>query len=100
MTPLFWGFSIRLGPYFIPQNNPIDPIFLQKKIDLFLSHLVPEILGPKVGPFFTKMYYLIDFKHFVSIFSLIFDPIDPIGSKMCSRAEPGYRKCDEEPPTY
>ncbi len=25
--PLFWGFSIRLGPYFIPQHNPIDPIF-------------------------------------------------------------------------
>ncbi len=28
--PLF-GFPIRLGPYFIPQHNPIDPIFLHKK---------------------------------------------------------------------
>ncbi len=24
----------------------------------------PEILGPIVGIIFTKMYYLIDFKHF------------------------------------
>ncbi len=52
--PPFLGFSIRLGPYFIPHHNPIDPLFLQKKsaplsiekIGLSLSHLVPEILGP------------------------------------------------------
>ncbi len=25
----FWGFSIWLGPYFIPQHDPIDPLFLQ-----------------------------------------------------------------------
>ncbi len=30
--PLFYGFSIRLGPYFIPQHNPIDSLFLQEKI--------------------------------------------------------------------
>ncbi len=45
-------FSIWLGPYFIPQHNPIDPFFLQKKISLSLSHLVSEILGPKVGLIF------------------------------------------------
>ncbi len=43
-----------------------------------LSHLVPEILGPEVGLIFHKMYYLTDFKHFVSIFSLIGNPIDPL----------------------
>ncbi len=28
--PPFWGFSIWLGPYFIPQHNPTDPLCLQK----------------------------------------------------------------------
>ncbi len=41
---LFWGFS--------------------------LSHLVPEILGPKVGLIFHQN--VLDFKHFVQLFSLIF----------------------------
>ncbi len=33
---------------FISQHNSIESLFLQKKIGLYLSHLVPEILGPKV----------------------------------------------------
>ncbi len=41
--------SIQLGPYFMTHHNLIDPFFLQKKIGLSLSHLVPEILGPNVG---------------------------------------------------
>ncbi len=40
--PPFLGFSIWLGPYFIPRHNPIDPLFLQEKISLSLSSLVPE----------------------------------------------------------
>ncbi len=48
------GFSIRLGRYFISQHNPIDPLFLEKKIGLSLSHLVPEILRPKVGIIFHQ----------------------------------------------
>ncbi len=44
MTP-FWGFSIRLGPYFIPQHNSIDPLFLQKKMVCLLSHLVLPSFG-------------------------------------------------------
>ncbi len=24
----FWGFTMRLGPYFEPQHNPIGPLFL------------------------------------------------------------------------
>ncbi len=56
--PPFWEFSIRLGPYFIPQQNLIDTLFLQKKIGLSLSHLVPEILGPKIGQFFHQNVFL------------------------------------------
>ncbi len=48
------------------------PPLSAEKLCLSLSHLVPEILGPKVGPIITKMYYLTDFKHFVDIFLLDF----------------------------
>ncbi len=44
--PLLLRFFI---PYFIPHRALIDPLVLQKKISLSLSHLVPEILGPKFG---------------------------------------------------
>ncbi len=44
--PPFWGFPIRLGPYFIPLS--------EEKIGLSLSHLVPEILGPKFGLIFHQ----------------------------------------------
>ncbi len=111
--PLFWGFSIRFGPYFIPQHNPIDPLFLQKTINLFLSHLVPEILVLKVGLIFTEMYYLTDLKHFVSIFNPIDPPFslillffDPSFSQNLRsdwvqfflHAEHRYRKVDDVPP--
>ncbi len=55
------------------------PLLSAEKISSFLSHLVAEIIiGPKLVYFLTKMYYLTYFKHFVSFFSLIFDPIDPL----------------------
>ncbi len=63
---LFLKFSLWFGPYFVPHHDLINPLFLQKTICLSLSHLVPEILGPKV-------YYLTVFKHCISIFSLIFN---------------------------
>ncbi len=75
--PPFWGFSIQLGPHFITQHNLIDPPLSAEKIGLSLSLLVPEILGLKLVYFITKTYYLTDFKHFVSIYILIFNPIDP-----------------------
>ncbi len=75
MTPVLGIFN-PIG-YFIPQHDPIDPLFC-RKIGLSLSHLVPEILRLKLVYYFTKMYYLTDFKHFVSIFSLTFDLIDLI----------------------
>ncbi len=74
--PPFWGFTIRLGPYFIPQHNPIDPLFLQK-ISLSLSHLLPEILGPKIGLIFHQNVLFNRFKVFYINFLLISDPIDP-----------------------
>ncbi len=40
--PPFWGFSIGLDPYCIPEHNPIDLFFLLKTIGLSLSHLLPE----------------------------------------------------------
>ncbi len=60
---------MQLGPYFMPQFDLIDP--------LSLSHLVPEILGPKLGLMFHQnVLFKRVFKYFASIFSLIFDPID------------------------
>ncbi len=58
MTHVFFRFSIQLGPYFMPHHDLIDHLFMQKKIICLyrLSHLVPEILGPKGCGFFTKMY--------------------------------------------
>ncbi len=53
MTEVFEIFN-PIGSIFIPQHNPIDLFFLQKKIGLSLSHLVPEILGPKVVVIFHQ----------------------------------------------
>ncbi len=76
--PPFLRLSIQFGPYCIVQPNPIDPLFLQKRINLCISYLVPEICGHKVGRISTG------FKDFASMFSilhlifvLIFDAIDP-----------------------
>ncbi len=47
--PPFLWLSIRFGPYCMVQPDPIDPLFLQKKISLCLSYLVLEIRGHKIG---------------------------------------------------
>ncbi len=72
-TPVFGIFNPIL---YIIMISFIDTLFLHKKIGLSLSHLVPEILGPKVGQLFHQN--VTDFKHFVSIFSLIFYPTDTL----------------------
>ncbi len=54
------------------------PPLSAEKIRLSLALLVSEILGPKVGPILHQDVYLRDFKHFAKVFSLIFDPIDPL----------------------
>ncbi len=38
----------------LSNHDLIDPLFLKKKISLSLSHLVPEILGAKVGIMFHQ----------------------------------------------
>ncbi len=48
MTPTFEIFN-QTGLLFIPQHDLIELLVLQKRIGLSLSHLVPEIHGPKVG---------------------------------------------------
>ncbi len=46
-------------------------------IILSLSCLVQEKLGPNVGLICHQNVLLTDYKHFLSMFSLIFNPIDP-----------------------
>ncbi len=57
-----------------PQYNPIDPFCLQKKIGLSLSHLVLEILGPKLGKFFQQNVLFNRFHAFCINFLLDFQP--------------------------
>ncbi len=60
-------------------------LFLQKTIGLSLSHLVPEILGPKVGLMFYQTvlfnilhkFSLCHFRSILPPFSLILDLFDP-----------------------
>ncbi len=62
-TPVL-GIVNQIGSLFYT-SNPIDPLFLQKKNGLSLSHLVQEIKGPKVGLFFHQnVLFFIDFRSF------------------------------------
>ncbi len=76
--PFFLTFSDPIGSLFYVQLDLIDPLFQQKKIGWSLSHLVPEIIWPKVGLFFTNICHLTLLKQFVQIFSLIFDLVDSL----------------------
>ncbi len=51
MTPVFEIFDL-IGSLFHASHDVIGPLFLQKKISLSLSYLVPEILGLNVGLIF------------------------------------------------
>ncbi len=78
MTPVLRIFNPTVFLFYIPQHNPIDHLVLQKKICLPPSHLVPEILGPKVGLIFHHNVLFNRFKAFWIYFPLICDPIDPL----------------------
>ncbi len=56
----------------MPQHDLINPFCSAEKISLSLSHLFPEIHGPKDGLIFTKNVLFNSFNHFVSIFILDF----------------------------
>ncbi len=105
-------FNGNLGEHFYTLIPPV-------KDHLFLSHLVPEILGNKVGLIFHQNILFNRFKAFCINFPLTFDPIDaifhwfyifltphfyktldPIASNFISRAEPGYGKFDEVSPPH
>ncbi len=116
----FCGSPCGLQEYFrIPQRYPIDPSFCRKKLVLSLSHLVPEILGPKVGLFFHQnvlfnrfkafcINVLLDFSIQLTPFSLIsmfliphFHQIFRLDSdwvQFLLRAIPGYQKFGEVHP--
>ncbi len=64
--PPFMRFSIRLGPYFMSCHDPSSRFFLQKNRFVSITFSSRNL---KLVYFFTKMYYLTDFKHFVSTFS-------------------------------
>ncbi len=72
-TPMFEMFDPIGSLFYAPTWSDCPPLSAGK-VSLSLSHLVPEILGPKFGLMFHQMYYLTLFKHFVSSFSLIFYP--------------------------
>ncbi len=80
--PPFLWLSIQFAPYCMVQPYPIDTLFLQKKISLCLSHLVPEIHGHKVGLIKQVVRILHQFFPFCINFrlnfrSLVLDLIDP-----------------------
>ncbi len=76
----------------------IITIISADKTGLSLSHLVPEILGPKVGLIFHQNILFDRFEAFYIIFSLIFDPIE---SNLFLHAEPSYHNLMKYPlPIY
>ncbi len=104
----------------MPHQNRINPLFLQKRIGLSLSHLVWEILWPKVGlichqnVLFNIFYafcinFLLDCHSNWPSFSLILDLFD-LSFFLNLRSdwvqfflwcvEPSYQFFSEEPPPH
>ncbi len=73
MTPLFEIFY-PIVSLFMSHHNLIDPLFLKKKNQFFSIIFISSNTWTYI---FHQNVYLTVFKHFVLIFSLIFDPIDP-----------------------
>ncbi len=84
--PHFWDFLSDWVPILCLIMIWLSPSFCRQNW-LSLSHWVPEILGPT---FFIIMYYLTVFKHFVSIFSMIFDPTDPFFPLVLDHFDPSF----------
>ncbi len=61
MTPILGVFNL-IGSLYYTLTHSDGPVLYADKIGVSLSHLVPEILGPKVGLIFQQNS---DFKHFV-----------------------------------
>ncbi len=67
-----WQF--RRGHCSHAQRYRIDPLFLQIKISLSLSHLIPEIIWPKVALFFHKNLSFDTFETKSPWFSILLTP--------------------------
>ncbi len=63
IDPHFWHFPIPLGLFLCPTRSYWPPLSAEN-IGLSLSHLVPEIIWPKVGLIFYKN---LSFDHFEAI---------------------------------
>ncbi len=73
----FWDFLIWLSPYLWFSIIRVIPSFC-RKIRFVSITFMQEILGTKAGLIFHQNVLFNSFKHFVSIFSLIFNPTDPL----------------------
>ncbi len=72
--PSFLRFFIQLGALFMLSMILLTLIYASR-IDLSLSHLVPEIFGSKIGLMFHQNVLLNSFKHYVPIFTMILYPV-------------------------
>ncbi len=75
--PLIFGIFNLIRSLFYTSTQS-DLLHLSaEKIGLSVSHIVPEILGPKFGLIFHQNVLFNRFKHFASIFNYtLFNPID------------------------
>ncbi len=107
IDPCFWYFSIPSGPFLWTTRSYWPPLSAEK-IGLSLSHLVPEIIWPKVGLIFHTYLTVDHFKAFCTNFRYdfrsywhpflqfldLFDPsflqknLDPVGSILSLHAGP------------
>ncbi len=62
--PLFWVFNPIGSLFYTPTQSDWPPLSAEK-IGLSPSHLVPEILRPKVGLIFHQNVLVNSLKHFV-----------------------------------
>ncbi len=76
MAPVLGIFNLIGSLFYTPTQFDWPPLSAEK-FGLSLSHLVPEILGPKVSLIFHQNVLFNRFKAFCINFPLIFDPIDP-----------------------
>ncbi len=77
MTPVFWIFN-PIGSLFYTAAQSDWPSRFAEKIGLSLSHLVPDLLGPKVVLHFHQNVFFNRCYAFCINFPLIFNPIDPL----------------------
>ncbi len=75
--PRFGDFQSQWVPILYLNTIRLTPLSAEI-IGLSLLHLVPEILGPKVGEMFDQNVLFNRCKAFCINFPLIFDPIDPL----------------------